>query len=94
VQTEKGKNPTKAHLPTINGPKVSKVVEGRGVVMDAVMSPSDHASATKTYKVREVYDSSSVAWSAYPGGNAADRRTTTTQALRAAAEAFVSIFGC
>jgi hypothetical protein len=40
VHTGKGKNPTKADLLALNGPEVSKVVAGRGVVLDAVLSPS------------------------------------------------------
>jgi hypothetical protein len=83
VQTSKGNNPTKADLPILNGPEVSKVVEGRGIVLDAVLSPSDHGAA-KVYKVWEAYGCMSAAWSAYPGDDAADEQTAT-QALRAAA---------
>jgi hypothetical protein len=42
VQFGKGKNPTKADLIALNGPKDNKLMEGRGVVLDAVLSPSDH----------------------------------------------------
>jgi hypothetical protein len=45
VQSCKGKNPTKADLPAMKGPEVRKVIKGRGVVLDAVLSPSDHGAA-------------------------------------------------
>jgi hypothetical protein len=38
----KGKDPTKADLIALNGQKVHKLMEGLGVVLDAVLSPSDH----------------------------------------------------
>jgi hypothetical protein len=88
VLTGKGKNPTKADIPAVNVPEASKVMEGRGVVLDAVLSPSDHVTA-KAYKVWEGYD----CMSADPGDDATDRQTTTHE-LRAAAEGFFSIFGC
>jgi hypothetical protein len=75
VQTGKGKNPTKADRPAPNGPEVSKVVEGRGVVLDAVLSPSD-PGAEKAYKVWEAYDCMSVAWSSDLGEDTADKQTT------------------
>jgi hypothetical protein len=87
VQTSKGKSPTKANLPVLNGPKVNKVVEGRGVVLDAVVSPSDLGVAI-AYKVWEAYDCMSAAWSADLGDDVADKQTAT-QALRAAAEGFL-----
>jgi hypothetical protein len=90
VQTGKGKSPTKADLPSLNGPEVRKVVEGRGVVLDAVVSPSN-PSVAKAYKVWEAHDCISAAWSACPGGDAADRQTTS-QALRAVAEVFLRHF--
>jgi hypothetical protein len=86
VQIRKGKNPTTTDLPTLNGPKVSKVVEGRGVVLDAVLSPSDHGVA-KTYKVWEAYEYMSAAWSADHKDDAADRQTAA-QTLRTASEGF------
>jgi hypothetical protein len=55
VQNGKGKNPTKADLPALIGPEVSKVAQGHGVVLDAVLPPSD-PNAAKTYKVWEAYD--------------------------------------
>jgi hypothetical protein len=84
VQTGKGKNPTKADLPALSGPELSKVVEGRGAVLNAVLSPSD-LGAAKAYKVWEAYDCMSAGWRAYPGDDKADTQTAT-QALRAAAE--------
>jgi hypothetical protein len=60
VQSGKGKNPNKADLPSLNGLEVIKVVEGRGDVLDAVLSPSDHGAA-KAYKVWEAYDCMSAA---------------------------------
>jgi hypothetical protein len=45
VQTGKGKNPTKMDLLALKGPEVIKVVEGRNVVLDAVLSPSDPSVA-------------------------------------------------
>jgi hypothetical protein len=55
VHTGKGKNPTKADLPALIEPEVNKVVEGHGVVLDAVLPPSD-PNAAKAYKVWEAYD--------------------------------------
>jgi hypothetical protein len=52
MQSGKGKNPTKADLPSLNGHEVRKVVEGRGALLDAVLSPSDPCDA-KAYKVWE-----------------------------------------
>jgi hypothetical protein len=83
VHTSKGKNPTKADLQALNGPEVSKVVESRGVVLDAVLSPSDFGGA-KAYNVWEAYDCMSTAWSADPREDTTDIQTTA-QAQRAAA---------
>jgi hypothetical protein len=74
VHTRKGKNPTKADLPALNGPEVSKVVEGRGVVLDAVLSPSDPDLA-KACKVWEAHDCMSAAWSADPRDDTTDIQT-------------------
>jgi hypothetical protein len=90
VQTGKGKNPTKADLLALSGLEVKKMVEGRSVVLDAVLSPFDHGVA-KAYKVWEACDCMSAAWSANPGDDAADIQTTT-QALCAATEVFFSSF--
>jgi hypothetical protein len=90
VQTGKGMNPTKADLPTMNRPEVRKVVEGRSVVLDAVLSPSD-PGASKAYKVWEAYDCMKAAWSADHGDYTTDIQTTA-QALRAAAEGKNSAF--
>ena len=90
MQTGKGKNPTKTGLPPLNGLEVNKVVKGRGVVMDAVMSPCD-PSVAKAYKAWGTYDCMNAAWSADPGDYAAGR-PTSTQALRAAAEGFFQHF--
>jgi hypothetical protein len=86
VQSGKAKNPTKADLPSLNGPEVKKVVEERGALLDAVLSPSDPCAA-KAYKVWEAYDRMNAAWSADAGDNAADRHV-----LRAAAEDLFSAF--
>jgi hypothetical protein len=66
VQPSKGKNSTKADLPALNGREVRKVVEGRGVVLDAVLSPSDPC-VSRAYKAWEAYECMSAAWSADPG---------------------------
>jgi hypothetical protein len=84
VQNRKGKNPTKADLPALHGHEVSKVVEGRGVMLDAGLSPS-HLSAAKACKVWEAYVCMSAAWSATPRDDSANRQTSA-HALRAAAE--------
>jgi hypothetical protein len=52
VHSGKGKNPSKADLPSLNGPGVRKVVERRGALLDAVSSPSDPCAAN-AYKVWE-----------------------------------------
>jgi hypothetical protein len=90
VQIGKGKNPTKADLPSLNGYEVRKVVEGRGAELDAVLSPSDPCAA-KAYKVWEAYDCMSAAWSPDPGDDQADRHVAA-QVLRAAAEGLFSAF--
>jgi hypothetical protein len=90
VQTGKGKNPTKSDRPVLSGPEVSKVVEARGVVQDAVLSPSDHGAA-KAYKVWEAHHCMSAAWSEDPGDDTTDRQINA-QALRAAAEGFFPAF--
>jgi hypothetical protein len=90
VQSGKGMNPTKTDLPSLNGLEVRKVVEGRGALMDAVLSPSEPCIA-KAYKVWDAYDCTSAAWSTYPGDDATDRHAAA-QVLRAAAEGFVSAF--
>jgi hypothetical protein len=63
VQSDKGKNPAKARLLSLNEPEVRKVVEGRGALLDSVLSPSNPCAA-KAYKVWEAYDCMSAAWSA------------------------------
>jgi hypothetical protein len=50
VQSGKGKNPTKANLPSLNGHEVRQVVQWRGALQDAVLSHSDPCAA-KPYSV-------------------------------------------
>jgi hypothetical protein len=90
VHSGKGKNPSKPNLPSLNGLGVINVVEGRGALLDAVLSPSDPCAAN-AYKVWEAHDCMSAAWSADPGDDAADRHAAS-QALRVAAEGFLSAF--
>jgi hypothetical protein len=87
VQTGKGNNPIKADVPALNGPEVSKVVEGRGAVLDAVLSPSDPGAA-KAYKVWEAYDCMSAAWSAYHGEGSS---TSTTHSRGGIFSAFLNV---
>jgi hypothetical protein len=65
-------------------------VEGRGALLDALLSPTDPCDA-KAYKVWETYDCISAPWSADPEDDAADRHAAP-QVERAAAEGFFSAF--
>jgi hypothetical protein len=89
VQSDKGKNPTKVYLASLNGHEVRKVVGGRSAWLDAVLSPSVPCAA-KAYKVWEACDCMSAAKSADKRDDAADRHAAT-QVLRAAAEIFFCI---
>jgi hypothetical protein len=66
VHSGKAMSPSKADLPSLNGPEIREVVEGRGALLDAVFSPSDPCAAN-AYKVWGAYDCMSAAWSADGG---------------------------
>eukprot|EP00873_Tetraselmis_striata_P020243 jgi/Tetstr1/440507/TSEL_028830.t1 len=90
VQSGKGKAISKADLPALSGPGVKKMLEGRQVVLNA-MIPGSRADRVKILAVWERYDGMSAAWSADPGGLTADRLLAANK-LRTATEMFFVAF--